>query len=250
MVTTYAITVSNQCNEPRAFLLSFSPFNNSTPLSNATNPIYQQSPILESGPHSQTTFSLTNEYFAVYGTMSTTQVGNVHVTSSNSMGPVTLGPNGTYAKLATINGDGVDPAWDTTPSAGVEPKTTAAPGAFTIETDQYLKPGNPNNIYIGLGARDPTNPNRVVPVTTFAAEPQTKNIITPVPKYYVCAYYHGESATMVETSMSDGLAVDFSGAKGSNPQASFVYNKDGKFVPADDSMTANGVKWTFGQDHN
>lgn len=140
-MSTFTITLNNQSNVARRFLLFQdmpSPING--PSSKVFTNVYQRSPKIQSGDDSRVSFQMKQEYFAIYGTASQNDDGTVRVFTSSSV-PVKLGPAGSTVVVTTQDGVGDDPAWDKSAASG---QTTGAKGGFSIVTDTSFKFPNPS----------------------------------------------------------------------------------------------------------
>ena len=141
-MATYTIRIKNESNRPRRFLLFQDlPKPSNGPSDKVFTNVYQRSPKIESGNGSSTTFSMKQEYFAIYGTSSDNDDGTVRVYTSASMS-AKLGPGGTVAVVSTQDGEGTDPIWDTAAATSSPP--TGAKGGFSIVTDNTFKYPNPS----------------------------------------------------------------------------------------------------------
>jgi len=100
------------------------------PGSNVFTNAYQRSVEVQGDGSSTCTFSIINEWFAIYGIEMRSGDGRVRVNTSNSK-PVSLGPRGTFLTLTAP--DGAFPRWDDSVTSTC--RQTSAAGAFTIATD-------------------------------------------------------------------------------------------------------------------
>ncbi|KAK0730163.1 hypothetical protein B0H67DRAFT_548169 [Lasiosphaeris hirsuta] len=207
------------------------------PSGNVYHNVFLTSPRVPSG-QSHVQFTLSQEYFAIFGTPSTHQDGNVVVHTSSYL-PATLGPNGSFFTLSTVGGSASEPVWDQKAAQG---KVTAASGGFTIAADHSFE--YPNSIYVGCGAQtNPPDANTVVPIQTYIAEPGLQSQFFPRPKYYVTTGNYQPGTIVDLTTLGDVLQVDFTTS--AVPEASFNLNSHGVFE-ADKSVGNNGVSWCFG----
>ena len=254
-VTTCSITIYNQSHSPKRFLL----FQDAPSPTNGPNGkvfwnVYQASPSIEDGDDSKTRFEMDNEFFAIYGTASTVNVGNVRVYTSNSK-KVKLGPDGTFVALKVENGD---PKWN---DEYVKDKKSAAKGGFSIMTNHFDYPNESksilslnhqslniiwltsllDNVYIGVGAKDPKHPKSVIPIQTYIAEPSLNSQLFPHMKYYICTGEYQPGIIVDRNSIGDALKVDFTGAAVTN--AVFTVDSKGKYTDEDGVNEKNGIKW-------
>lgn len=140
-MSTFTITINNNSNVPRRFLLfQDMPDPTNGPSSQVFTNVYQRSPKIQSGDDSRVSFQMKQEYFAIYGTGSESSDGSVRVYTSSSV-PVKLGPGGTTVVVTTQDGQGDDPAWDKAAASG---QSTGAKGGFSIVTDTSFKFLNPS----------------------------------------------------------------------------------------------------------
>jgi hypothetical protein len=240
MTTNYSITIKNNSNIARRFLLfQDMPQPSNGPGSKVFTNVYQRSPKIQSGDDSRVTFAMKAEYFAIYGTSSDNDDGTVRVYTSSSV-PVKLGPGGSTVVMTTQDNNGEDPIWD---KAAMSGKSTAAKGGFSLVTDSSFKYPNPTNIYIGCGARDPKNPDSIIPIQTYIAEPGLNSQLFPRAKFYVCFGEYQPGMVVDRVSLGNVLLVDFTGS--TIPSATFTLNNSGAY-DADASVTKNGVNWSFG----
>ena len=138
-ITTCTITITNQSNSPKRFLLfQDAPKPTNGPTGKVFWNVYQRSPKIESGDDSKTRFEMDSQFFAIYGTATTNDIGNVRVYTSNSKS-VKLGPDGSVAALTADQGD---PKWN---DEVAKDKKTAAKGGFSIITDDKFEFPNKSN---------------------------------------------------------------------------------------------------------
>lgn len=256
-VTTCTITITNQSNTPKRFLLfQDMPRPTNGPTGKVFWNVYQASPKIESGNDSKARFEMDSEFFAIYGTSSARDIGNVRVYTNNSKS-VKLGPDGSVAALTA---DGESPKWNDEFAKG---KKTAAKGGFSIMTDDtftfpnrskfrlslshrifnavWLTPSLLDNIYIGVGAKDPKNPGSVIPIQTYLAEPSLNSLLFPHLKYYICTGEFQPGIIVDRTTIGSSLKVDFTGA--SVTDAVFTVNPKGQYTDEDGVNEKNGIKW-------
>lgn len=196
-----------------------------------------------------------NQFYAIYGTASSSDIGTTRVYTSDSK-IVKLGPNGSVVALTADNGD---PMWDDVAAAG---KTTMAKGGFSILTDHTFKVPNESkyrlgrtssnlprdlthdsvdNIYIGVGAHDPKETDSVIPIQTYVAEPGLNSQLFPKMCYYICTGEYQPGMIVDRNTIGKALKVDFTGA--SIPKAVFTVNDFGVYTDEDGVNTKNGINW-------
>lgn len=237
-MTSIKITIINNSGDNQKFLLFHSVPERSRISGQDFSNVYLKSPLIPTSfdvknPHSHASFTVPTKYYAVYSTISESSDGSTMITSGDDI-PVTLGPNGTYAVLTTINGDGVSPCWDQKAMSG---QVSAAPGGFTIATDATL--AKKSKIRIGVGARAAEG-DAIVPIQTYAATPDTKAQIFPVPKYFITAATTTTGASLDATFFSDVLQIDFRDA--TKHDVTFTLNNDGTYTSGGDLKT-DGIDW-------
>ncbi|KAL8788390.1 MAG: hypothetical protein Q9195_007308 [Heterodermia aff. obscurata] len=243
-ITTCSITIINQSNSPKRFLLFQDvPKPKNGPTGNVFWNVYQASPKIESGDDSKTRFEMDSQFFAIYGTASANDIGNVRVYTSNSK-RVKLGPDGSVVAL-TADEKEEYPKWN---DAFDKDKKTAAEGGFSIVTDDKFKFPNKNNIYIGVGAKDPDNPTSVIPIQTYAAEPSLNSQLFPHLKYYICTGEFKPGIIVDRSTIGNSLKVDFTGAQVTD--AFFTVNANGQYTDERGINKRNGIKWEVAQPGN
>jgi hypothetical protein len=177
------ITIKNESGVPRRFLLFQDiPKPNNGPSSSIFTNVYQRSPKIQSGDNAMVTFTMKNEYFAMYGTSSNNDDGTVRVYTSASV-PCKLGPGGTVAVVSTFDGEGEDPTWDPKAAAG---QSTSANGGFSIVTDTSFRYRNSSKfLHIAADMRHETYDkqwatNRTQTTSTSAAAPGIPKTLGPL----------------------------------------------------------------------
>ncbi|GIJ82153.1 hypothetical protein Asppvi_000657 [Aspergillus pseudoviridinutans] len=230
---TYTIQVYNNSDEPQNYLL----FQTVPVLSGSAEVfanVYQSSGVIESGPYSQVTFQMTNEYYAVYGTNPTPLGDKVRVTTG-SAAPVTLSSGqtppetpGTQCVMSTTSGK--YPNW-----ASVTPTQQQEPNAFGIYCDGTFEYPTETNIFIGMGAPDPVSQD-IIPVTTVPASPNTYFYFQPIVKYYIGTGEY-EAGTVVNiTEIGQVCPVDFTQLP--EPTAIYTQGRDNEYYPGAPSEDA------------
>ncbi|KAF3911121.1 hypothetical protein AA313_de0207034 [Arthrobotrys entomopaga] len=111
---------------------------------------------------------------------------------------------GTSLALTTTGGQSPAPKWNERARS-----TTSNVGSFQIRADDSFTVNNDNHIFIGLGARDPFDSERIVPATTVAVEPNTNYDFYPHVKYFLAtgSYKAGEIVDIV--AVGSTCVVDF-----------------------------------------
>lgn len=152
MATTYSITIKNNSNVARRFLLfQDMPKPSNGPSSKVFTNVYQRSPKIQSGDDSRVSFQMKAEYFAIYGTSSDNDDGTVRVYTSSSV-PVKLGPAGSVVVMSTQDGAGEDPIWDKSAAVGL---STNARGGFSLVTDTSFRYPNPSMSFLTFSSLVP-----------------------------------------------------------------------------------------------
>ncbi|MCJ1377051.1 hypothetical protein MMC17_000141 [Xylographa soralifera] len=239
-INTFSITIQNASHAPARFTLYLSPAGppppGPTPPSTPTQfaNIWQTSPRLPSGDDSRVTFTLTDEYFAILGTSLTPMAAGVRPWTSSSV-PVTLGPP--QGSVACLTAPEDSPRWE----PGVE--ALAAPGSFAIRCDGSFRLPNENNIWTGMGARDPRDPKSVIPVWTMTALPNFITTIEPKRKFYVTVG-EAKKGTVVDAEKKEDavLMVDFEGVTAPETEVVFTFTPERKYVP-DEATRKSGIVW-------
>lgn len=232
----YTITITNKSHSPQKFaLFQEVPTPSRSAKKDVFTNVYLSSGNIQSGATSTAKFTVKTQYYALYGTTQQGDDGNTRVDTSDSV-EAKLGPNGTYVVIST-DADG-SPFFDQTAAAG---KSVSTAGAFTIATDNTIKYPNANNIYIGIGAKDPKTGN-VVPIQTYVAKGGMNQQLFPKAIYYVC-YGDYEPGTIVDRQgVGQVLTVDFTDA--SLKDAKFTLNNSGVYV--DGNVENSGIVFTQG----
>jgi len=230
MTTNFSITIFNESNDKRQYLLFMEPPQTSDANSGKvfTN-IFAKAPSIPSGNGSNVIFKIQSEFFAVTGTPPAELAKGVSV-STGSYRPVQLGQKqvkqlGSLDILSTYDNPPV-PEW----KVNNPPLTTTAEMGFGVNTDQTFKYPNGNNIFIGLGARDPFNAKRIVPTATVAARPGSQYTFYPKVKYYVCTGNFSDGEIVDIKEIGTKLEIDFSNTM-TPPNVSFTQDNGGVYVP-------------------
>lgn len=95
---------------------------------------------------SNLSFTITNEFFAIYGTKKGDQKAMVETSSYKQ---VALGPNGSVVAMTTVKGEGKDPKWDEAKFA----TDFSGDGGFKFMSDGTFDNSNPSKFR--LRRRDP-----------------------------------------------------------------------------------------------
>ncbi|MCJ1396175.1 hypothetical protein MMC18_009064 [Xylographa bjoerkii] len=228
---TFYITIKNESTDPARFMLFLEPpragLSSPTQFSN----IWQTSPRIDSGD-SSVSFKLTDEYFAILGTCLEPMAEGVRPWTS-SFHPVTLGPpHGTTAYM-TAHED--SPNW-------AKFDELSPPGSFTIKCDDTFIMPNPNNIWVGMGARDPRHPKSIIPVMTVTALPNYRMHFYPKRKFYVTVGDF-KKGTVVESEKKDVvLMVDFEASAAPESEAVFTFTAENTYEP-DEATKKSGIIW-------
>ncbi|KAG5655637.1 hypothetical protein KAF25_009136 [Fusarium avenaceum] len=235
-MSTFQIVINNKYGANKRFLLlqAIPPPTNGPSGDIFTN-VYQRSPIIQSGA-SKVQFMMQQEYFAIIGTANKSDDGT-HRVYTNEYLPTKLGPGGTIAAVTTQDNN---PMWDVNAAAG---KTLAVKGGFAIVTDNTFTTDDPNPFYVGVGARDPSSSDSVIPLQTWVAEPGLNTQVYPKPKYYICTGEYQPGMVIDPSLLANVLTVDFTNAV--VPQAQFTLTNNGTYVP-DSQVEVDGVKWSYG----
>ncbi|MCJ1405542.1 hypothetical protein MMC11_008770 [Xylographa trunciseda] len=228
---TFYITIKNGSTDPARFMLFLEP-----PKADPSSPtqfsnIWQTSPRIDPG-NSSVSFKLTDEYFAILGTSLEPMAKGVRPWTSSSY-PVNLGPP--HGTMAYVTSPEDSPKW-------AEVEEASAPGSFIIKCDDSFKTPNPNNIWIGMGARDPRHPTSIIPVITMTAQPSFTSQFYPKRKFYVTV---GESkkGTVVESEKNEHvLMVDFGASAGPESEAVFTFTNEHTYEP-DEATKRSGIIW-------
>jgi len=228
---TFYITIKNESTAPARFMLFLEPPRAAPSSPTQFSNIWQTSPRLDPGD-SSVSFKLTDEYFAILGTSLEPMAEGVRPWTSSSC-PVQLRP--TLGTTAYVTAAEDSPKW-----AKVD--GSSPPGSFTIKCDDSFTASNPNNIWIGMGARDPRHPKSIIPVMTMTAQPNFTTRIYPKRKFYVMV---GESkkGTVVATEKKDAvLMVDFVASVTSESEAVFAFTAEHAYEP-DEATKKSGITW-------
>ncbi|KAM0541340.1 hypothetical protein ACHAPJ_013288 [Fusarium lateritium] len=210
------------------------------PQPNVFTNVYQRTGQIAGDGTAKASFQVGSEYWSVLGTSQQSDDGRVKISTSDSR-KATLGPNGSFFLLSTLDGDDGKPD-GISPFFKSEESSTTAGGALTIRTDGSFSVLNPGNIYLGIGAKDPRS-GEIVPVQTYKAQPNVFSQIFPKIKYYI-AFGHFEPGAIVSMAeLGQVLEVDFTGAPGH--EATFTLDTNNNYKP-DDKVAATGIKWRQG----
>ncbi|KAJ4244565.1 hypothetical protein NW762_014420 [Fusarium torreyae] len=226
MPNNYQITIINQSDRPQTYLLfQNSPKVNPQPGSNVFTNIYQASAIIP--PGGDANFAITSQWYGINGTSPAAALStNVKVSTGQGL-PVTLGSGatpGTTLGLTTFNSDGEDPEFNpTTPAAA------AGNGAFQIVTDSTFTPLNQNNIFVGLGAPSPDDPDLITPTVTFPAEPSVTYTIWPHNQWYICTGSFEAGSIIDVQAVGAKQEVDFENGRA---EQTFIQGPNGTYSPA------------------
>ncbi|PKX92865.1 uncharacterized protein P174DRAFT_461362 [Aspergillus novofumigatus IBT 16806] len=205
MSTTFTIQVYNYSGAPRNYLLFQTvPVPDGQPDIFAN--VYQSSGQISSGYDSQVTFEMTDEFFAVLGMNPTPLADKVKVTTG-SAASVTL-------------------------SSGETP-----PEQHGTLLSQLAEP----NIFIGMGARDPSTQG-IIPVATVPASPNYDFYFQPIVKYYIGTGDYEPGTVVNITEIGPVLEVDFTQLPGTT--AVYTQGRDNNYTPGppSDSEAAKGHK--------
>ncbi|MCJ1431955.1 hypothetical protein MMC27_001311 [Xylographa pallens] len=228
---TFYITIKNESTDPARFMLFLEPPRAAPSSPTQFSNIWQTSPRLDPGD-SSVSFKLTDEYFAILGTSLEPMAEGVRPWTSSSY-PVKL--TQTQGTTAYVTAPEDSPKW-------AKFDTSSPPGSFTIKCDDSFQTPNPNNIWIGMGARDPRHPKSIIPVWTSTALPSFTTQIFPKRKFYVTV---GESkkGTVVESEKKDAvLMVDFVDFAAPENEAVFTFTAEGTYAP-DEATKKSGIIW-------
>ncbi|KAH6952173.1 hypothetical protein DER45DRAFT_618886 [Fusarium avenaceum] len=206
-MSTFRIVINNKYGANKRFLLlQANPPPTNGPSGDILTNVYQRSPTIQSGA-SKVQFMMQQEYFAIIGTANKSD-------------------DGTHRDVKAAAG-----------------KTLAVKGGFAIVTDNTFTTDDPNPFYVGVGARDPSSPDSVIPLQTWVAEPGLNTQVYPKPKCYICTGEYQPGMVIDPSLLANVLTVDFTSAM--VPQAQFTLTNNGTYVP-DSQVEVDGVKWSYG----
>lgn len=98
----------------------------------------------------------------------------------------------------------------------------------------------PANLYIGVGATDPNQPAKVVPLQTYKAEPSLDSKLFPKLTYFVATGEFEPGQLVDRTKIGKWVKLDFEGAK--VPKAFVVLQEDGLWIDDNLQSQKNEVK--------
>ncbi|KAL6721005.1 hypothetical protein ACLMJK_000105 [Lecanora helva] len=204
-MTSVNISVKNKSGAPRAYFLFVQQPEVNLGGKVFSN-VYIQAPLVPSG-NGTASFSCQTDLFAVCGTSPGQPLGSKNPVTTGDWGIAKVNQGGKMGSHFLMRGDpGNAAAFD-----GSSLKQDCdQKGAFLIESTGF-KIGNGANQFIGLGARDPSDPTNIIPVATIAAQPGTQAYFVPKNTYYVSwgTYLPGQFVDI--STISESAEIDFTG---------------------------------------
>jgi len=201
MAQTYEIKIFNHSNTDHSyFLFQEAPETGAKQVFTNT---YAESPEIQSGKQSSTTFRVLRKFFAVCGVQGGAFKDGVTV-SSITPADVKLGSKDIESTNTLMTTSNNSPKW-------ITPSAILAPNAFGIKTDGSFKLPLPptKNIFIGLGALDPNDPESVVATAVFSAEPSVQYTVEPKVKFYVCTGSYQQGKIVNLKMIGNPLIINF-----------------------------------------
>ncbi|MCJ1318631.1 hypothetical protein MMC15_003961 [Xylographa vitiligo] len=232
-VHTFYITIKNESTDPARFMLFLHPPRETPASPTQFSNVWQTSPRLDPGDDARVSFMLTDEYFAILGTSLQPMGPGVRPWTSSSH-PVPLGPEVGTTAFVTAPDD--SPRW-------AKFEASSRPGSLTVRCDDSVRTPNPNNIWFGIGARDPRHPQSIIPIMTMTARADFMARFQPRRKFYVT---RGESkkGTVVEAETKDNvLMVDFEASAAPESEAVFTFTAAHTYEP-DEATKRSAIIWT------
>jgi len=224
-MASYTITIKNESGESQDYLLFMKqPKTTGLDSKDVFTNVYITSPGVQSGPKHEghCKFTLHKDFYAVTGTSPSPLDQDVQIETGTSAS-VTLAAPGVPGSQVFMSAPNDSPFWDDTRAS-----TTTAASAFAIKTDDSFQIGNKNNIYIGMGGKDPNDSTNILPVATFVAHPSATCLVWPHVIYYISTGSYQAGTIIDVATLGNILEVNFTGAV--KTDVVYVHNANGDYV--------------------
>jgi hypothetical protein len=219
----YSIKIMNQSGDVQSYILfQEAPKAQGIPANEVFTNVYQTAPGIQTGHNSHALFKMHKEFYCVCGT-NPDPLAVDHSVTTSSADPVTLAQGNSSGTKVFLTAPANDPSWDDTRIS-----TTLSSNAFAVQTDTNFQYPNENNIFVGLGAKNPNDDTDIVPTATFAAHPGELYTIWPKVKYYVSTGSFTPGTVIDVQAIGQTLEVDFETGL---PDRTYIHNANGLFVP-------------------